>query len=279
MSGLPVRDFRYVGFGSTYYVDFVVMHRFLGITAMLSIEKSEGISRRLKFNKPFGFIELDNRSAGEVLPTLDRDQGHIVWLDYDTALTSEVIEDVVTCTSILCAGSIVIVTVSAEPKQLTKPIEWQTYYSDIADRFVDPRWSVATFKKSNLPNVARDIIFAAAKSGSLPRKKCNIRPLLSFKYNDSIDMCSFGFMIASPEEDRILQSSDLGSTSYARLNLTDDPFHIYVPAITRKERLTLDSHLPCAGDWAPEEFELPKRDLDAYAQLFPFFPDFGEIAI
>ena len=46
-----------MGFGSAYYVDFVMFHKYLFIENMVCVEWSE-IPKRMRFNKPFNFIKL-----------------------------------------------------------------------------------------------------------------------------------------------------------------------------------------------------------------------------
>src|SRR5690349_17029565 len=57
-AGYHITDYRYVGFGSPYYADFVIFHKYLGIEDMVCIEGSP-IENRMKFNKPYPFINLE----------------------------------------------------------------------------------------------------------------------------------------------------------------------------------------------------------------------------
>ncbi|MGH7989319.1 MAG: O-methyltransferase, partial [Limisphaerales bacterium] len=52
-----VKEYRYVGFGSMYYGDFVLFHRILGIEHMTSIEHEDG-APRAEFNKPYSCIDV-----------------------------------------------------------------------------------------------------------------------------------------------------------------------------------------------------------------------------
>lgn len=48
--GLAISSYRYVGMGGTMFYDFYLMHRFLGITNMISLERDKKICPRARFN-------------------------------------------------------------------------------------------------------------------------------------------------------------------------------------------------------------------------------------
>lgn len=47
-----IEDYRYIGFGSIYFSDFQLLHRELGISDMLSIEKDVAAEACFRFNLP-----------------------------------------------------------------------------------------------------------------------------------------------------------------------------------------------------------------------------------
>src|SRR4051812_32120603 len=79
-----VDTYRYIGFGSTYFADFQLIHKSLNIQAMKSIERDVENRARFEFNKPFRCIEMEFGESNLVLPTLPwADIPTIAWLDYD----------------------------------------------------------------------------------------------------------------------------------------------------------------------------------------------------
>lgn len=76
-----LEKYRYIGFGSTYFSDFNLLHRLLGISKMISIEKDKKNKDRFEFNKPFSCIEMKFGSSNEVLPMLKWKEPSIVWVD------------------------------------------------------------------------------------------------------------------------------------------------------------------------------------------------------
>ena len=49
-AGYTISDYRYLGFGSPYYVDFVMFHKYLFMKDMVCVEWGE-VPKRMKFNK------------------------------------------------------------------------------------------------------------------------------------------------------------------------------------------------------------------------------------
>jgi hypothetical protein len=49
-----------------------------------------------------------------------------------------------------------------------------------------------------------------------------------------------------------------------------------VPLLTRKERLYLDTAMPCRKGWRPKEFDMKPEDLLVYTQMHPYFPAYIE---
>lgn len=90
-----VSMYQYIGFGSTYFADFSLFHRNLGITQMISIEGEGRAKNRCEFNKPFACIDLRMGESSDILPNLDfNTKDSIVWLDYDGIISDTVFSDI-----------------------------------------------------------------------------------------------------------------------------------------------------------------------------------------
>ena len=83
LSFSDLTEYRYVGFGSTFFSDFSLIHKSLGLTDLISIEKEEKDKRRFRFNRPYKCIKLCFGNANDVLPNLSWAKKIILWLDYD----------------------------------------------------------------------------------------------------------------------------------------------------------------------------------------------------
>src|SRR5258708_2057356 len=86
-----VDSYRYIGFGSTYFSDFILFHKSLGIRNMISIERDISNRPRFEFNRPYNCIRMLFGESSELLPTLAWNTKTILWLVYAGSLESYVL--------------------------------------------------------------------------------------------------------------------------------------------------------------------------------------------
>src|SRR3990172_8495457 len=114
-AGYTIGDYRYLGFGSPYYVDFVMFHKYIFIEDMVCVEWAD-VKKRMKFNKPFKFIKLKLEALSQYIPKMRPTKKYLVWLDYDRSLDSEMLQDIDGCLNRMAQKSIFVVTIDARPK-------------------------------------------------------------------------------------------------------------------------------------------------------------------
>ncbi len=279
-NSFPIRDYQYTGMGSIYFFDFILFHKLLGIRKMLSVEWDRTIRERIKFNKPYAEIAVEMEAIGDVLPKLDTDTKHLVWLDYDDRLTETAVNDTVFAARHVPVGSILLVTVDVEPpSDGNSPSEWRLYYEEQAKQYFQFDWKDEAFSQSELPATNARILFNAIESGLASRKSARFKPLFNFLYADGHAMLTVGGMIVGDVEEARLNGCDFSRSPFLRRDVNDRPFEIKPPKLTRKERLLLDHHMPCKDDWKPAEFELKKDELDAYREIYRFYPAYAELLV
>jgi len=278
-AGFSISDYQYTGFGSIYFVDFILFHKLLGIENLLSVEWDERIARRVNFNVPFKGVRVKIAAIGDVIPTLSAELRHIVWLDYDDLIRESQLQDVAEATSTLSTGSIVLITVDAEPPAGDGPKEWRQYFEAEASAYIGDRQSNEDYELAKLPMLNAHIIDQAIKQGLAGRIGVTFQPLFNFVYRDGHRMVTVGGMLTTESERRRLRSSSLVDMPYCRRSLDISPYDIRVPRLTRKERLYLDGAMPCADDWQPEDFELSQEDALAYRDVYRFFPAYAELLL
>jgi len=276
----PIRDYKYTGMGSIHFVDFVIFHRLLGIDDMLSVEHDSTLEDRVKFNRPFKCIKTKMCSATDVIPTLSQDEKHLLWLDYDEPVTSEILNDVFLAGSQLSTGSILVVTVDVEPPDKVSDNlyaskayferEARKYLSSIDDK---------DFAEGNLHKTSKRVIINALKEGMAGRTGINYYPLFFFVYADGHRMMTVGGIIGSKVEKRKINSMDIEGATYLRMNIDSAAYEIKIPVLTRKERQLLDSAMPCDAGWQPKEFAVPANDIEAYREIYRFFPAYAELLL
>jgi hypothetical protein len=126
--GFRIREYQYTGMGSLYFVDFHLLHRFLGIRRLLSVEIDSRVERRVRFNAPFADVVVEIAPIGNIIPTLGPDRQHLLWLDYDSRLSSSIAQDIVLAAQIASPGTNILVTVDVEPPGGDGPKEWREYF-------------------------------------------------------------------------------------------------------------------------------------------------------
>jgi hypothetical protein len=284
----PIGDYQYTGLGSIFFVDFILFHKYLGIQKMLSVEFSARIKKRVKFNCPFGSIKTVQGRIGDFIPQLSKDIRHIVWFDYDYPLNGEIITDVILASSELSCGSIILFTVDLEMPKRDKrgkekpswtPEERMKYFREESGHFFKLEWEVGDFALTNMHSIVVHLILNALRKGLTGRQEIDFFPLFYFVYADGHTMLSFGGVIGSSVERRFLESCDFSNSTYIRRNVTEGPYEIKVPIITRKERLYLDSAMPCADRWKPKEFELSDDAIKTYKDIYRFYPAYAELLL
>lgn len=278
--GVPVEEFRYTGMGSIHFIDHILFHKFLGIDKLVSVESDEDIEERMRFNCPFDSIEVEIMPIGDYVPRLDRDEAHIVWLDYDFRLTREMINDVVSGTSHLPPGSFILVTVDVEPHKGSKgAIDNLSYYKKQAGDLWNPSWGKADFSNARLYKRAIDILDLAFKEGMSGRPKVKLLPCFCYVYSDGHRMVTLGGQIGGAREASFLDRIQESGASYLVRDFAGEPFAINVPVLTRKERLHLESVMPSEDFKKIRTLGISRKAFDDFAQIYRFFPSYGELLL
>jgi hypothetical protein len=279
-AGFPVRDYQYTGMGSIYFIDFMLFHRLLGITEMVSVEYDAKIAKRVEFNKPFECVKTIIAPIGEIIPTLSKDSKHLLWLDYDGILCRSHLEDVSLALTFLSVGSILLITVDVEPPtDDDSPEEWKKYFSAETRDFLDPALRVKDFARSKLARRNIDLISSAIKAGISGRRGVEFIPIFNFVYQDGHQMLTMGGMVGTVSERRRIHGSGLADADYFRDTFDSEPCVIKVPRLTRKERQYLDGFMPCVDSWLPEDFELSSENVRAYRDIYRFCPTYAELLL
>jgi hypothetical protein len=279
-AGFDIGDYQYTGFGSIFFVDFVLFHKLLGLKRLLSVEHSTKIEKRVRFNRPFKQIEISMSSITDVIPTLSSDRKHLLWLDYDDVLQKSHITDLVLAGTYLTPGSILLVTVDVEPPggERDGPHQWKQHFEDQAGDYLGSLTQLTDFAESNLVTINTTILARAIDSGLVARE-AHFFPLFWFVYEDGHRMLTLGGMIATETERRKVEASTVRFASYHREAFVGEPYSIKVPNLTRKERMFLDREMPCVDEWTTDEFEVDADSIRDYREVYRFLPAYAELLL
>jgi hypothetical protein len=278
--GFPIADYQYTGMGSIHFYDFSLLHRYAGINQMLSVEASKSIRKRVEFNCPYAAITVRIGKVGSEIRKLSPELSHLLWLDYDSTIQMAYLADVTQAILHCRPGSIILATVDIEaPRSERTPTEVREYFQATFGDLLPANQRLSEFTSKNLYSVNGQLLWRAIQRGLNGREGISFQLLFNFVYQDGHRMLTIGGMVVDDPTRLRLKNSAIWNTPYVRKNLRQKPYNIRVPVITRKERLYLDSAMPCKNDWRPTEFEIGLKDLKAYRDIYRFAPQFAELIL
>jgi hypothetical protein len=285
--GYPIRDYRYVGFGSIFFADFRLLHRYLYIRDMLCVEATAS-PREMLLNRPYEFIDLEFRQYSSVLPMLDSARPHVVWLDFDNAIDQELIDDLVSSITNLARGSVLIVTVRAQPPRARQPYEQRGCHETrkvaelarlnrLLRRFGLAETSGA-MSREKYAGLMSKLLAAAIRGAVLRRPGGNIQfhQLFNYRYADGDQMYTIGGLLDSTYARRRLRKGGILDLDFVTPRLGAEPREISVPILTNRERVYLDQHLASLRAKPGTIFGLDAEGLTNYAWLQRHYPSFTE---
>lgn len=277
-----IADYRYVGFGSIYFTDFILVHKLLGISELISIESEEDNKARFEFNKPFNCIEILWGESSSILPELGWARETILWLDYDGRISKTALSDAGTFAAYALSGSVLICTLNVKPTSLDLP------QSDLIKKLrkaVGSTFVPASLKPEDLVGpsygeVCGRIVeskisatLADRNSGLSDDKKLKIRRLFNFRYQDGVPMATFGWILSSHEDE---SKFDRCRFSDFKFCFSSAPYRIAAPVLTPKEARLLDRHLP-NGLTGLAGVGIPQAEIDKYSPHYRYYPNFSDV--
>lgn len=287
-----IKDFHYIGFGSTFYQDFSLFHRELGLSKMTSIEKVESKKDRFIFNKPFDCVDLILGQSNDVLPKIDWTDKSIVWLDYDTSINQSHLSDIETFCHNAKSLNIFLLTINCHASNYGNTNEERR---DKIEKLlgsnrlpIDPKLN--KFSKAEIPltlkNIIEDEIISHLKQINRSKsesEKLFYKKIFSFIYKDGVQMLTVGGIILKNSDISKLESLKLDDLDFFKNR--EVFFEIRIPSLTIKEIRFLNSQLPNGiinGKIIDEEILkvlkpcIPEEDILDYVNIYRHFPLFSE---
>ncbi|MGH9432469.1 MAG: O-methyltransferase [Terriglobia bacterium] len=294
-----IQDYRYVGFGSIYFTDFQLLHRQLGITDMLSIEKDVSAEACFRFNRPYKCIRLKFAASSEALSKLDWKRRTILWLDYDDRLNVSILGDVATVCLRATSGSLLVISVNAQPdaepskedrdlyqEETGEPFDLADYRLRIAKQLIGeklpPGTSGTDLRGQELGRVFREVINneiaeqLSIRNAVLPaEKRIFYRQLFHFRYRDGAHMLTVGGILYRAADEPAVAACRFDTLPFIQNGA--DHWSIKAPCLTAKEIRHLNSQLPTRPAVKLHAPGVPAGDIQQYAQVYRYFPTFSEI--
>jgi hypothetical protein len=275
-----VHSYRYVGFGSYYFRDFILFHKVLGITDMIDIERDMSNKPRYEFNAPFKCIRILFGEASDILPSLSFGRKKVIlWLDYTKKLNGSMLGDLeVFCANAL-PGSVVVITVNARP---TLPDEGKGPLNEMVTAVGEDRvppglvekdftgWGTAKISRRIIANEIQEAL--QARNGGLdPGKRFRYTQLFNFRYADGDKMLTVGGILYREGQEKLLAFEGL---EFIRTG--EEHCQIEVPGFTYREMRHIDRQLPLGRQTAIRLPGVPQEDLRKYEAMYRFFPVYAD---
>lgn len=284
--GYNISDYTYLGFGSVYYVDFVMFHKYLFMKEMICVEWGN-VEKRMKFNKPFKFIKLKLGALMNHIPSMQRTKKYLVWLDYDRSLDPEMLQDIDGCLNRMARQSIFVITIDARPTLPKDQFDLEDKTAEERDRvtvetyqdwfspYVEKEISLDTISRSHIASLFYEAVIERVRQ-TLTRRGNGLRFLQIFNYiyRDGAPMLTIGGIIGTEDDEEALQKSDILTHSFVRTS--KDPLEISVPPLTIREKHWVDSRLDENLKVDKLQFELEEALLDNYRKFYKEYPTYME---
>jgi len=277
----PLTNYKYIGFGAKYFIDFKLFHKELGIDDMISIEANSIDALKYEFNRPYKCIDIVFGKSCDVLPRINYDRKSIVWLDYDEILYKYMLEDIRYVISKLESGSFIVMSCNRSYGEPT---------DDRLKNFVDEfgKYAPAGITKKELTsnNFYKVIkrMMDTIINDVLMEKNCGIvneeekylyKQLIYFTYKDGASMTSIGGMIIKNKDLDKFHLCKFEDLFY--VSTEDISYNIVAPNFTLKELQHINEQLPCNDI---SQLDVPpgiKRDqLEKFLEVYRYFPYYTE---
>jgi len=286
-----LEEYRYVGFGSVWFSDFILFHRAIGIRHMLSIEKSVTSRDRFEANKPFN-IDVDYRPSSAVLPEMSYDRRQFIWLDYDDPITVDMLRDVATVASHARSGSVLAVSVQchavpdiseAEREASKDPLAAsaeERFKARMGDR-VPSDLSRAQLKSWPLGELSRRLFTSEIEISlekrrlASPSNALHFKPICEFEYEDGAKMTTMVGVFFDPGEEDRLDACRFDQLEF--LANAGGAIYIPTPKMTVKEFRYLEKQLPLPPGRELDLGFIPRGEAGDFAKMYRYFPNFAVV--
>lgn len=280
---LNLQDVVYVGFGSIWFVDFVMAHKILAIDSMISIEQDEIGYARARFNSPFATVKIRQGASSEVLPVICRDEAingrpWVLWLDYDRYFDEDMNDDLRLVVERAPENTIMLVTFNALEGKYGAAKERPARLRELFESVVPANLSKNQCKDQRMQRTLAELGVKFMKSTALDaRRPGGFVPAFEIIYRDSAPMVTVGGVLPSEANQRIAQSVVKASGWRCK---PSEP--IRAPHLTMREAMALQSRLPDPSGLSRStvqalRFDLDEKEIEVYERYYREYPAFAEI--
>lgn len=234
---INLKNYKYIGFGSIYYYDFILFHKLLNLNNLLSIDDKSTI-KRFEFNRPYDFINFENKFSTDFLSSYDWKGNTLFWLDYDKNLNLDMLNDVKLIAKNCNRKDILICTVRCSCNNFYKKREFERKeFEKKFNKFISAGIDIRKYYTPKyLSKLIQNVILNYTKS-MCEHRDIKFKKLFCFTYRDTTPMISFALIFDTNEN---LKKFKCDNKFFCEEKEIKD---INVPILTYKEKAFLDSEI------------------------------------
>lgn len=282
-SRLGLSNMVYVGFGSIWFIDFVMAHKVLDIEDMVSMESDDIGYRRAAFNKPYATVHVRHGHSSRLLAELYDDGNFsvrpwVVWLDYDHYLDEALRDDIRSVIERSPANTVFLITFNGNDRDYgRRPPERATRLRDLLGDVVPDGLSLARYKGDSMQETLANLTIDFMKSiGAESARPGGFQPAFRIIYKDISPMVTVGGIMPSLEK-----SNDAENIIGVETWKCRPERRIVAPLLTIRETVTLQSLLPRA-DLSRDivqnyGFDLEESQIESFQRYYREYPTFAQI--
>ncbi len=233
-------EYTYYGLGGPYLEDFRLLYEMCPTIRMVSLERDPDILKRQRFHVPCNRLTLEEVELRSFVAQYDpRNEKSIFWLDY-TGLEYAHFETFAALLGKVAADSMIKLTLRAKWNDyLAKAQEFRERFGALMpDPAADPPTT-----NEGYASLLQAIVRIAAQRALPSAVPLMFQPICSFYYSDGTPMFTVTGLVCFRSEKNAMRAA-FRSWEFASFNWAK-PKRIDVPILTTKERLHLQSRLPC----------------------------------
>jgi hypothetical protein len=224
-------------------------------------------------------------SSYDILPTLDWPRRAIVWLDYDKPLDAGKLGDIALVTANAKSGSVLLVTVDAEPGESSQTDAVNKRLEDlknlVGENKVPTSIEAKHLSKWGLAKACREIIhneilqtLDARCAPFSSDARIEYDQIFNFHYADGRHkmLTVGGVFLDGKDRGKVSVRKHFEDLNFIRFD--DTAYQIETPVLTLREMHYLDKRLPrsvTSPKWLPDDHY--KR----YREIYRYYPNFTEV--
>lgn len=282
----PVPSMRYIGFGSIWFSDFELFHRYLGIDDMVSIEwaGSSKEKSRFKFNVPYDCVSMKFGKSTHVIPKISFKKRTVTWLDYDGKFEPYMLDDAQLVASRAKSGSMLAISFNShsalevdqsESEGISAIDLFKSRYGFPDEMMPEKESDLYSRKFTEIMRgfYESSIVDAFAKRKISTGKEFEYERICTINYSDGAPMVTWIYVLFEKlDRDRfdLCAFFELDAIKKFGNEITID-----YPSLTVREVRSIEQNLP-NGVTDLASF-LPAREVEGFSKFYRYMPNFAAI--